>query len=310
MGWLQRALSAAAVDLEVLMRFVLEPSSDTPFLDLKLLIGIGMWGGIWCYWLYHKDEHIAVRQAVVSKYWAKAVMVLGLDLAALSLLQQFQTRGFLGVLSMVMLNVHYTQVLFNSPDIAEPAVGETRTVDVKSLYEDVLSDLTQVITVFITQTVLFLYLFYASFVTYTDSSSVTYGFFVTAYQVQMSAIFQRGADGVLGPTWNIQRFRGMMDINSNVQYQEGHNLWGSVPQWKMRLRMVMGFTVNTILRDLIAFLTPIVLMQSDDAMDFVQNCLAVSYITQLDDLSEGRSLVQRLIPGLPPRASLVVPLVA
>merc|ERR1712204_3926 len=51
-----------------------------------------------------------------------------------------------------------------------------------------------------------------------------------------------------------------------------------------------GLHLNTIYRDLIAFLTPIVLMQSDDAMDFVQNCFAVSYIPQLDDLSEGRNL--------------------
>jgi len=153
----------------------------------------------------------------------------------------------------------------------------------------------QLIVVFITQTILFFYLFYASFVTYKDSSNVTYGFFVTAYLVQMSGMFKRGADSALGLTWPIQRFRGMTQINPNVEYQKGQD-WISVDQWKMELRKVMGFIVNTIYRDLIAFLTPIVLMQSDDAMDFVQNCFAVSYITQLDDLSEGRDLVQRLIP--------------
>jgi len=265
-------------------------------------------GAIWKYWLYHIEEEAALRHLAVSKYWTTALMALGLDLAALSLLQQFVTRGFLGVLIMVMFNVHYTQVLFHSADLAEPAVGEERTITVNSLYEDVLSDFTQLIVVFIAQTVLFLFVFYASFVNYKDSSGVTYTFFVTAYLVQMSGMFKRGADSQLGPTWNIQRFRGMTHINRNVEYQKGQD-WVSVGQWQMELRKVMGFTVNTIYRDLIAFLTPIVLMQSEDAMDFVQNCFAVSYITQLDDLSEGRNLVQRLIPGLP-GVHLAAPLLA
>jgi len=243
--------------------------------------------------LHHVHEEGPIRHEAVSKYWTTALMALGLDLAALSLLQQFLTRGFLGVLIMVMFNVHYTIVLFHSADLAEPDAGEERTITVYSLYEDVLSDLTQLIVVFIAQTVLFFYLLYASFVNYKDSSDVTYGFFITAYLVQMSGMFKRGADSVLGPTWKLERFRGMTHINRNVEYQKGQD-WVSVGQWKMELRKVMGFTVNTVYRDLIAFLTPIVLMQSDDAMDFVQNCFAVSYITTLDDLSEGRRLVQRL----------------
>merc|ERR1712204_75671 len=126
----------------------------------------------------------------------------------------------------------------------------------------------------------------------------THTFFVTAYLVHMSGMFKHCADRQLGPTWSVRRFRGMTHINRNVEYQKGQD-WVSVGQWQVELRKVMGFTVETIYRYLIAFLTPLVLMQSADAMDLVQNCFVVSYIAQLDDLSEGRNLVQRLIPGLP-----------
>jgi len=44
----------------------------------------------------------------------------------------------------------------------------------------------------------------------------------------------------------------------------------------MEALRVMGFTVNTLYRDLIAFLTPIVLMQSDDAMDLCRTVLLLA----------------------------------
>jgi len=239
----------------------------------------------------------AANHLAVSKYWTKALMVLGLGLAALSLLQQWQTRGFLGVFIMVIANVTFTHVLFQGRELQQPRGDEHRTIEVHSLYEVVTSDFMQLVVVFTTQSCLLLYLFYASFVQYTDANDVICHFWVTAYLVQMSAMFNRGKDSVLGPTWNLERFASLVHMNRNVEYQEGGD-WRSIPQWQMQVRRVMGYTVNTLYRDLVAFLTPIVLMQSDDEMDFVQNCFAVSYITQLDDIGDGKTLVQRLIPGL------------
>jgi len=140
-----------------------EPASDAPFLHLKLWVGIGIWGAIWTYWLYHIEEEAALRRLVVPKYWTTALMALGLDLVALSLLRHIVTRGFLGVLIMVVLNDRDAQVLiFHSTDLAEPGVGDERTITVNSLYEDGLSDFTQLIVVFTAQLVIFLFVLYAS----------------------------------------------------------------------------------------------------------------------------------------------------
>jgi len=297
MGWLKNLNEVAAAELEKELTVILEPTTNIPLLDVKLFIGIALWGGIWAYWLQHIRMSAAARKLAVSKYWTTALMVLGLDLAALSLLQQLQTQGFLGVFIMVMFNVKFTHVLFHGRELEPPPPDEERSIEVHSLYEDVTSDFMQLVVVFTAQSCLFLYLFYASFVQYTDASDVTYHFWVTAYLVQMSGIFKRGKDSQLGPTWNIERFSGMTHMNEDVEYQKGEE-WHSVAQWKMQVRRVMGFTVNTVYRDLIAFLTPIVLMQSDDAMDFVQNCFAVSYITQLDDIGDGKELVYHLRQGL------------
>jgi len=296
MGWVQDLLHNATTEGEEGLTWVLTPTFETPLLDVKLWIGIIMWGAIWAYWLRHIGEESAIRHLAVSKYWTTAVMVLGLDLAALSFLQQLKTLGFLGVFTMVMINTHCTRILFHAKDLEKPPAGEEKTIPAESLYEDVLSSFMQLIIVYITQTCLFLYLFYASFVQYTNDGDVCYGFWVTAYLVQMSGMFKRGKDSQLGATWHIERFRGMTHINQSVEYKKDGK-WVSISQWQMYCRRFMGFTVNTVYRDLIAFLTPIVLMQSDDAMDFVQNCFAVSYITQLDDISDAKELVCRLREG-------------
>jgi len=92
----------------------------------------------------------------------------------------------------------------------------------------------------------------------------------------------------------------MININKKVEYQKTTDSWVQIDRLSLEIRAVLGFVVNTVYRDLIAFLTPIVLMQSNNAMDFVQNCFAVSYITTLDDLSESRILTYRRRRALPP----------
>jgi len=192
MGWLKNLTEAAAAELDKELTVILAPTTNIPLLDVKLFIGIAMWGGIWAYWLQHVQMVAARRHEAVSKYWTTALMVLGLDLAALSLFQQVQTQGFLGVFIMVMFNmfnVKFTQVLFHGRDFETPPPDEERTIEVHSLYEDVTSDFMQLVIVFTAQSCLFLYLFYASFAQYTDANDVTYTFWVTAYLVQMSGMF-------------------------------------------------------------------------------------------------------------------------
>merc|ERR1712176_351795 len=142
--------------------------------------------------------------------------------------------GICGVLLMVMFNVRYTQVLFNAKGFDAPARGDTSTVDARNLYEDVLSDFLQIAILFITQSCLVCLVIYSSFVKFKDVHDINYTFWITAYLVQMAFIFKRGKDSQLGPTWNIEFFRGLYNVNGYLEYQKGKNTWVSVDQWKMR----------------------------------------------------------------------------
>jgi len=130
-------------------------------------------------------------------------MVLGLNLSALSYLQQLQTVGFLFLLIMVAFNVGGAHFLFGEgeqlalPDKDDDTDDGTKKIEADSLYCDILSDPIQLSVMFIAQTCLFLYVFYASFVTYKESH-VTYGYWLTAYLVQMCGMFNRQKKQ---PTW-------------------------------------------------------------------------------------------------------------
>jgi len=215
--------------------------------------------------------------------------------------------------------------LGESDNLDDPTETETVTIEITTIYEDIWAPWPQVHMVFVAQTTLICGLMYWSFVSYDgESSKNTYGFWVMAYLVQMSGLFKRGKDSALGPTWNLQRHMAIFKklSTSNKVYftptadanpaAAGTSGLDGKPWWEQKIccnrfhklphgpqkaywdvlfgRNVMGFLVNTLFRDLLAFLTPLLLMQSEDAKDFVQNCFAVAFITQLDDIGDGKDL--------------------
>lgn len=231
-------------------------------------------------------------------------MVAGINLAVLSLNQHLYGFGFIGVLGFVVFNAVFVQLRF-SGEVEEFEVpcrdsempGDERpeiTIQIDSVYESVSSRFPQVVMVFITQTCLLLSWWYSSYVRY-ETNKVCYGFWFLAYLVQMSGIFCRGQDSAIGRSWKIQRWKGIRDINQQIEYKcQGD--WHSMSDFHMLCREIMGAAVNTLYRDLIAFLTPLVLMQCKDSSDFVQNCFAVAFITQLDDMTDGKLVYRARTP--------------
>mmetsp|Transcript_11099 Transcript_11099/g.21473 ORF Transcript_11099/g.21473 Transcript_11099/m.21473 type:complete len:242 (+) Transcript_11099:1-726(+) len=61
------------------------------------------------------------------------------------------------------------------------------------------------------------------------------------------------------------------------------------------IRMVMSIIVNGFMRRIILCTAPILLSLSDDPLDFVKDCLAVFFITNLDDLAESVNLEGDLV---------------
>merc|ERR1719410_2259603 len=54
----------------------------------------------------------------------------------------------------------------------------------------------------------------------------------------------------------------------------------------VRLRCLMSLLVNSISWTFLICSVPLVLLASSDGMDFVKDCLAIGYITTLDDVNE------------------------
>jgi hypothetical protein len=63
----------------------------------------------------------------------------------------------------------------------------------------------------------------------------------------------------------------------------------------VRLRCLMSFAVNSVLWTFVLCTVPLVLIGSDDGMDFVKDCLAMAYITMLDDVDDDDT-IQHLVP--------------
>jgi len=106
----------------------------------------------------------------------------------------------------------------------------------------------------------------------------------------MTALDRRKENCPLGGMWDIQYGRELIRLNGNVDYFV-HGEWTSVSTWRVHIQIVVGVVVNIIYAEAISALTPLCLMQSHDGMDFVQNALAVTFITTLDDES-GKMIVR------------------
>jgi hypothetical protein len=119
-------------------------------------------------------------------------------------------------------------------------------------------------------------------------AEISYLYWATAFvAVQNTAIFGRGSDSQVGSpfkasTWvtllsNSPRIRLTKGKSDEPIHQPPHVMWA---------RFFMDFIVNGVVRDAIAYTTPLLLMASENDMEFVQNALAVLFIPTLDDRSE------------------------
>lgn len=277
--------------LEILCGYFLGKQSTWAFFDPKFIMGLFGWGFIWAMYLCSNVED---RYKVVAEFTLTAILVFGMDLVVLSMLQTMGAAGFFGLLTMVGFNVYFTTILFPK---SKPRKGtDEGTIKAKNIYENLLCDMWQVWTIFIGQCVLLVFLVYSCYYNFEEKQDdPTYSFWLAAYiSVQMSGFFKRGDDSQVGRTWDVEKWRGIESANESVEYFQPTKKEGGVQlgEWvrmtpdEMWWRGRMGFLVNTCFRDVVMFITPILCMQSSDAVDFVQNCFALSYITTLDDISD------------------------
>jgi hypothetical protein len=222
-------------------------------------------------------------------------MVAGMDLICLFVMQH-SGQGILIIMALILFqNVLSTVIWWKSVDVIKQ--GKFTAI---SLYMDVECPTLQIIFLFIGQVALFVFFLSTLFKTENDlfyeitkpDKVPSYTFWLVSYiAVQMSAIYNRGADSQLGDIWPTSFWQSLLANNESLEFAApkfGHGGFGDpfeVSTCSLAVRQVMGWTTKSVMRDGVAFVVPLFLMQSDEPMDFVLNCLAVAFITTIDQIS-------------------------
>lgn len=246
-----------------------------------------MYGSVWAYWLIRGYDR---------RFSIKATMVGGMNLICLVFVQHLE-RGVTLVMALILMqNILSTIVWWKSED-----VRKDHQFTATSLYMDPEIYPLQLVFLFTAQ--LLLFSFFVSTLFTTESQFVTemkdpnktpsYTFWIASYiVVQMSAMFNRGADSQIGEIWPTSLWHSLVMNSSNLQFavpQFGGGGFGQpfqVSKMSLMMRQVMGWITKSVLRDGVAYVVPLFLMQSDEPLDFVLNCLAVAFITTIDQVRD------------------------
>lgn len=268
------------------------------FLDLKFYFGFIMWALAWWTWLLWP---FGCRHKAVQALSLKVAMAMGFNLTALSSVQCDNALGFYWPFMMNVANSALVLIRFPSsilPDKDEIEINgatcKCRKYTARCVYEDLTYPWPQMCLIFVSQVLLTAVVVVQSYAKYVPDS-VNPGFwFMGCVCVQLAKFLGRGADSEVGLTWPLERFRGLIAINDSAKYQHKEQDpepdWTEHETWELHVRFWMGFLVNALLRDIVIFITPLIFMQSEDGMDFVQNVFALAFIPVMDDLGDGKDV--------------------
>lgn len=246
--------------------------------DPKLLLGFLMWASMCWSWISGPYR---------AEYTSKAVYVLGLNLIILTLLQYYDSAGLFIALVFIACNlVVKTKILWVPTDLK--AAGK---YGADSMYEDLSLPMIQLWFLFCGQLIYAGFYFYALFFHLHNHDDFEYLHWVSGYVcVQMTAIFNR-QNNYLGPDWNTAEFIDLIRIaprTSFSEYREGGE--GGQPfrvaRPQLVVRFLMGFIVNSGVREMTAFTIPVLLGTFYDPLNCVVYSLAIAFITTLDDIKE------------------------
>eukprot|EP00931_Biecheleriopsis_adriatica_P058440 TRINITY_DN34788_c0_g1_i2.p1 TRINITY_DN34788_c0_g1~~TRINITY_DN34788_c0_g1_i2.p1 ORF type:complete len:333 (-),score=49.34 TRINITY_DN34788_c0_g1_i2:74-973(-) len=249
------------------------------YMDWKLWVGVVTYASVWSRWLV-----LGMDYSFVSK----AIHCFGADLVILHFLQYFGAAGGLEVLfCFIGMQAIGTAVLFYRPtDLLKTG----KFVSVSS-YSNFAGSFLQATWHFAGQLIFMAFYFYSLYKNYGDTDGAEYLFWFAGYvSVQMTLYYNRGADSQLGQLWDVS---GHVYIYQNIQQLEfSTELYGQkvepfqLSKMEFIVRSLYGFLINMLVRDLIGFSVPILLMAFHDPMNCVIYSIAVNFIVSMDDSSE------------------------
>lgn len=188
--------------------------------------------------------------------------------------------------------------------------SDARSAMADSTYQDLTRDFSKVLGLFIMQAGLFtLYVKHmnAPDAPSKDRNQVNFFYWCLGVLIQLFS-----ANSQLGRSYNQEWWSALAKIDFEGRMSSGWDQLRQMFHWKPHARELgrrkhrvlcvrvpysvdwttrrgMDWFVNSVIRETLKFTTPI-LVNSEEPLDFVKDCMAIFFLTQLDDLTEEFSL--------------------
>lgn len=273
------------------MAAVLGKHSDDWHKDWKIWVGLAFFGSMWAKWLtYGKDEI----------WWQCAFFAFGLNIIILHMLQ-YAPDVKAGMVNVCFLLAAQSFVLnylaFDDNSGRRHKKGRSFTKVTKlpehkfladTLYLDLSLPPYQIAVLFIAQICVW-WFYMMSIVANFDFAYVNYTFWLVAFlSMQMTMILCRGGDSVLGNPFPVRDVYLLVTICDKMVFEEEGEEDDEpfkISSSDVFVRALAGFFSNAVLREIMCYTIPLMLMGFSEPMDFVVYCVGVNFICTIDDMS-------------------------
>jgi hypothetical protein len=268
--------------------------------DWKIWVGGFLWLVVLIKWIYSGYE---------ENYIQRFAFAAGINLVILHHLQ-YAANIQVGI-STVCLLLTGQCLLQNGIWFCSGSQYKEKVFLCDTMYLDLTLPSIQIACLFVAQFIIW-WFYMTSILGTFDFTHVNYAFWVSAFIVmQMTMIFNRGSDSVLGNPFpildvyhlivNCDRVAlRLLEADSGiVRDSDGDELCHRQSQKKLQnfthfhvsrvsliMRGVFGFFSNAILREIMSYTIPLMLMCFSEPMDFVVYCLGVNFICTIDDMGD------------------------
>jgi len=245
------------------------------YTDLKIYVGCVLYLAFWVM-TYFNHKNL---------YLARWIEIVALDLLMLHLLQSSVTE-LNKMVALTLIGMH-----FGGMCIVDH-FKNTKTFKhftAHNIYQDLNCGWDKTVTVFLGQVFLVYLYTHCILQDEIDWDKVSYTYWLGSIMaIQMASMFGRGGDSQLGFAYHVRLWSFIVTkVTRITQNIDDEVVELSISKAELRARALMAFFVNQVMRCLVGASMPLILMQSEKPMDFLQNSLAVAFIFQLDDTSMG-----------------------
>jgi len=258
--------------------------------DWKIWTGLVLWFSIWAKWYKYGYDEV---------YYQRALFAFGINIVILHHLQYADPNrtgiqtAMLGICALLTVQAFLMSYMWSKAEMADEDYEKmTDKFTCDTMYLDLSLPIEQIVVLFISQ--VFIWWFYmTSIIGNLDFNHVNYMFWLIAYMaMQMTMIFNRGSDSVLGtafPMHTVYELFAQAD-HLTLKLEGNYTLIDEkpfkVPKWNILFRGATGFFCNAILREIMAYTIPLMLMGFEEPMDYVVYCVGVNFICTLDDMAD------------------------